>query len=452
MKTALLIEDDPVMLRLLSHILEEDGWKVWEAADGDKGIALFREHRPRAVITDLLLPRVNGFQVISAVRSESSAAHTRIVALSSKSFPSDKQRALELGADVFLEKPVNPAAFASLLNELTRAQTEEGQFQKGAATSPMRLKFWGVRGSVPTPGPNTVYYGGNTSCVEVRAGGEIIILDSGTGIRQLGLSLAEEFNGQPLKLTILITHTHWDHIQGFPFFRPAYNPKNQIQILGYEGARAGLAGILSNQMESPYFPVELRELPGNIVINELKEMEFSVGKVRVKTAFVNHPGICVGYRLECNEGSIAYLPDIEPFQRKHVLQRKPESPKRGGTEFAVSEDHKIVEFIKDVDLLIMDAQYDGQEYREHAGWGHGCVDDAVALAGRGAVKKLYLFHHDPDHGDDVIARMVEQAQKLAAKSPVKLQVEAAREGEVCELPLGPRPVPDGSSHNNASDT
>jgi len=220
--------------------------------------------------------------VISALRSESSSAHTRIVAISGKSFASDKQRALELGADVFVEKPVNPAAFRSLLNELiAKQQTESNETQPSLQSSRMQMRFWGVRGSIPTPGPNTVYYGGNTSCVEVRAGGEIIILDSGTGIRELGLALASEFDGKPLNVTILITHTHWDHIQGFPFFRPAYDPKNQIRILGYEGARAGLAGILSNQMESPYFPVELKELPGNIVITELKEMEFNVGQVRV---------------------------------------------------------------------------------------------------------------------------------------------------------------------------
>ena len=308
MKTVLLIDDETVGRKLLKRALEQAGWEVWEAADGEEGLSLFRKHRPAAVVTDLLMANVNGFQVISTLRTDSSSRHTRIIALSAKSFAADKQRAAEFGADVFVTKPVRPAEFVSLLENLIReADAPRRVTDHESAEAAMQVRFWGVRGSVPAPGPGTVYYGGNTSCVEVRAEGEIIVLDSGTGIRQLGASLASEFNGQPLNITILITHTHWDHIQGFPFFKPAYNPKNKIRVLGYEGAKAGLAGILSHQMESPYFPIQLKKLPGNIVITELKKMQFGVGKVNVRAEFVNHPGICVGYRLESARGSLAYL-------------------------------------------------------------------------------------------------------------------------------------------------
>src|SRR5258707_11881391 len=172
------------------------------------------------------------------------------------------------------------------------------------SNSSPRLKFWGVRGSIPTPGPTTVEYGGNTSCVEVRADGQIIILDAGTGLRLLGDGLIAEFGNQPLELTLLLTHTHWDHIQGLPFFSPVYKPQNHLRILGYEGARHGLDNILTGQMESPFFPIGLGEGPANVRIEELKDFSFNVGKVRVQACFPNYPGICVGYRLVTSAGSI----------------------------------------------------------------------------------------------------------------------------------------------------
>src|ERR1700704_4303878 len=164
---------------------------------------------------------------------------------------------------------------------------------RSASNSLMRLRFWGVRGSIPTPGPTTVEYGGNTSCVEVRADGQIIILDAGTGLRLLGRQLLDEFGDQALDLTLLLTHTHWDHIQGLPFFLPVYKPQNQLRILGFEGARHGLDNILAGQMESPFFPIGLREVPANVRIEELKDLNFNVGPVRVQACFANHPGLCV---------------------------------------------------------------------------------------------------------------------------------------------------------------
>lgn len=292
------------------------------------------------------------------------------------------------------------------------------------STQPCRLKFWGVRGSVPTPGASTVFYGGNTSCVEVRADNEIIILDAGTGIRLLGLALAEEFKDKPINLTLLLTHTHWDHIQGFPYFLPAYKAPNRVRILGYEGARLGLASTLAGQMESTYFPIALTEMPGSIVIEELKRWEFNVGAVRVRASVVNHPGLAVGYRLYTSGGSIAYLPDNEPFGREGGTH----NPERSGEgESTEDTNTHLIEFIRDTDALIIDAQYVQEEYDEHIGWGHGCVDDVVRLAIAANVKHLFLFHHDPSHDDDYITKMVAHARDLATGHP--LTIDAAREGE-----------------------
>jgi phosphoribosyl 1,2-cyclic phosphodiesterase len=272
-----------------------------------------------------------------------------------------------------------------------------------------------VRGSIPTPGPTTVRYGGNTSCVEVRAGGEIILLDAGTGLRALGRSLLSEFKDQPLNLTMLLTHTHWDHIQGLPFFGPIYDSRCRLRILGCEGTRKGLVNALTGQMESTYFPVPFNKLPSNIEIEELKDFNFNIGPVCVRAMRANHPGLCVGYRLFSPNSLIAFFPDTEP--------------RTGG------KDREMIEFLRDVDLLILDSQYDSKEYQEHVGWGHGCVDDSVALALQAGVKQLSLFHHDPDHDDKRIDGLVKHARQLVAKRRAKLHVDAACEGMTIKLPL-----------------
>ena len=295
------------------------------------------------------------------------------------------------------------------------------------------LKFWGVRGSIPTPGRTTVQYGGNTSCVEIRAGGRIIILDAGTGIRLLGRQLVAEFETQPLDLTLLLTHTHWDHIQGLPFFEPVYRPQNHLHILGYEGARHGLEMVLAGQMESPVFPIGLREVPANVRIEELKEMNFSIGPVRVQAAFANHPGICVGYRLFTSKGSIAFFSDNETVPEGAPPPQGAVATDADALAFPQGENRKMIEFLRGTDLLIMDTQYDAEEFKGHAGWGHGCLDDVVALALQAEVKTLFLFHHDPNHDDAKVSQMLAHARKLVAARKSKLQVEAAREGAMVEL-------------------
>jgi len=285
------------------------------------------------------------------------------------------------------------------------------------------------------PGPGTNRYGGNTSCVEVRADGEIIVLDAGTGIRGLGLALEKELGPETVKLTLLITHTHWDHIQGLPFFPPAYNSKNLIRILGYEGARAGLGTILAAQMETPFFPVGLHELPSHLAIEELKDMEFHIGKVKVVAKFANHPGICAGYRLFTSAGSIAYMPDNEPYEPlKLQLAAQDGIDGNEARDFAGGERAKMVEFLRDCEVAILDSQYTDEEYKGHIGWGHSSLSSAVLLALDANVKRVLLFHHDPSHDDDMIDGMVEQARELVRKSGKVMVIEGAREG--AEILLG----------------
>lgn len=430
MPTVLLIEDDDEARRATGELFARESWTVLQAGDGDAGIELALKHRPDVVLCDLLMPKANGFQVCRAIRQQ--LRRTKIIVISGRDYGVDKSSAIQAGADEYLVKPVTwdslSAAIGRALPEPSRhpaAQGNELIFHAPAT----RIKLWGVRGSIPVPGPSTVRYGGNTSCVEVRADGEIIVLDAGTGIRILGMELEKEFRDQPVKLTLLLTHTHWDHIQGLPFFLPAYNKKNDIRVLGYEGARAGLAAILAGQMETPFFPVSMEDLPSNMSIEELREMEFNVGKIQVRAKFANHPGICAGYRLYTSGGSVAYFPDNEPYEllKVHLAERTGENVSEA-RQFADAEKAKLAQFLQDVDVLIIDAQYTDDEYKDHVGWGHGSLSRVVSLALAAKARKLILFHHDPAHDDEKIDEMLECARLLVVESGQTMDVEAAREG------------------------
>jgi len=296
------------------------------------------------------------------------------------------------------------------------------------SASPTRLKFWGTRGSISVPGNGTLRYGGNTTCVELRADGEIIVLDAGSGIRPLGLALEKEFKSQPIKLSLLITHAHWDHIQGLPFFAPAYEKKNEIHVRGYDGVDMSFGEIMAEPMKAPFFPIAMRELSATIDIKKLTEMEFSAGKVQVRARFVNHPGVCAGYRLFTSAGSIAFLPDHEPYGFLHAAKANGLSPEEA-KKTAAEERIGLVEFLKGSDILILDAQYTDAEYDKHVGWGHGSVSSAVLLALDAQVRRLLLFHHDPSHDDRMLDAMVDDARQLIRERGKGLEVDGAREGE-----------------------
>lgn len=390
------------------------------------------------------MPRCNGFQVCRALREKcAQLPNLTIIVTTNRSFATDRLNAFESGADHYLVKPVLADEILRLMAG-TAAASAENKPAPGATAPAAQLptgnllRFWGVRGSIPTPGAGTVFYGGNTTCVELRADGQLIVLDSGSGIRLLGQHLAAEFKGRSLELTLLLTHTHWDHIQGFPFFAPAYIPNNSVRITGYEGYRKGLESTLTVQMESNFFPIGLRQLPSNITFEEQLEMDFHVGPVRVRSLFANHPGICVGYRLDTSTGSVAFLPDHESYARMRLHPRAGGEQGPATQDYCRAEEQKLIEFLRDVDVLIIDSQYDEAEYQSRIGWGHSCYQDSVTTALAAGAKQLFLFHHDPMHDDARVSRMVGHAREIVATRGAALQVEAAREG--LEVPLQ-RPQP-----------
>jgi phosphoribosyl 1,2-cyclic phosphodiesterase len=292
----------------------------------------------------------------------------------------------------------------------------------------MICKFWGVRGSLPSPGPETCRYGGNTSCVEIRADGELIILDAGSGLRKLGLALQREAAGRPIRGTILISHTHWDHIHGLPFFAPAFVPGNHFRIYGCAEAPQGLESVFSRQMESPYFPRTLSSLPGTLEFHELAESEMWIGDVCVRSIFMNHPGVTLGFRLEEGNVSVVYATDHEAAEPNGmVLEASPTTPEPA-LAGAGHQHRKLVQFATGADLLICDAQYTPEEYQEHVHWGHSSTEDALDIALRARARRLALFHHDPERSDRELDRILKQCRKKIAQAGSDMECLAAQEG------------------------
>ena len=441
MKTIVVIEDEPIIREMLARHLEALGWRVLEADNGDDGLALVSTHRPAAVLCDLLMPGTTGFNVCRAIRARrDKLGDVTIIVTTGSSFPSDRRSAIEAGANHVLIKPVSPKQIAAILSAIPIPAEPAAANNGTPPADSALLRFWGVRGSIATPGPDTVRYGGNTTCVEVRVGQDIVVLDAGTGIRPLGLQLRREFSGGPIGVHILLTHTHWDHIQGLPFFGPAHDRGNTIHILGYEGAKQSLLKTLSSQMDSAVFPVGMDQLAAAITVRELHDLEFRAGHVPVQALFTNHPGVTLGYRLGTPGGGVVFMPDTEimPFNRPRPP--RPENATEGNAEdFNTYKNQLIAEFAKGAELFICDAQYTAEEYEHRIGWGHSCIDDTVRLAIQAEVKHLILFHHDPTHDDATIDRLVAAARALAAAEGSSIRIDAAAEG--MELTLQRKPHP-----------
>lgn len=436
MRTLVVIDSDALNRALVSQCLAGHDWRILEADDGQAGLDLVLSHKPEAVLCDLRTPRRNGFQICRLIREQDPQKETRVILTTVSRFANDRETAFAAGADDYLLKPIAPAELLGMLDKCRNGQKPAVVADRPQVVSagPTMIRFWGVRGSIPTPGRETSTYGGNTSCVEVRVGNQIIILDAGSGIRRLGQSLMKEVSEKGLDLAMLVTHTHWDHIQGFPFFIPAYHPKVKIRILGYEGAVHGLRGALFEQMQSAFFPVGLNVIAPHLTFDELNDMEFQLGVVKVRAMFANHPGICLGYRLSTPNGDIVYMPDHEAYERCERERQKAEHENSAqALEYARIEDQKVVNFLRDADVVMADSQYDAIEYPSRRGWGHTCADDTVQLAVRAGVKQLFLFHHDPDHTDEKIDAMVKRAQEDVGQAGAKLKVSAACEGQKVEL-------------------
>jgi CheY-like chemotaxis protein len=404
--SAHVVDDDPVMLALLVHCLSAGGFEVSSASSGEEALGAILANRPDCVVLDIMMPGMDGMEVCRRLRNEPRLSATKIVMMSGKNYEPDRRRAVAAGADAFISKPVDTATFAGRVRRVIEDRIHMG--------------FWGVRGTLPVPGPNALRYGGNTPCVSLElARGPLLIFDAGTGIKTLSDHLMATHHSR-LEAKILISHPHWDHINALPFFMPLYVRGNDIEILGPCQGDICVEDFIKAQMDGVYFPITAQEFGARVRYTNLREETFKIDRVTVRTMLLNHPGHCLGYRVEYGERSVCYITDNEIY------------PEPSGLRDAgyVS---KLEGFISGTDTLITDCTYTDKEYRSHINWGHSPLSEVVGLAHRAGVDTLYLFHHDPDQDDDAIGAKLEEARALLSELGSSTRCVAPAEGQLLSI-------------------
>jgi phosphoribosyl 1,2-cyclic phosphodiesterase len=436
-------DDVPGTVLFLSRALTKRGFDVRTAEDGEQCLRLIREFQPELVILDIMMPKVHGIDVLKTVRADGTKKDVGFIVCSARSFSVDLKSVRDLGAFDFLMKPFE---FQSVLEKVEaffagrpppRRGLGPGAAVRGTAAGPAGLddvepyvptletargywRMWGTRGSIPVSGPRFARHGGNTSCLEVRAGDDLCILDAGSGIRDLGLQLVRE---GPRKVPLLIGHTHWDHIQGFPFFVPAYVPGFEFEIYGASGFGKSLDQLFSGQLDRDYFPVELQDMSARLRFRTLAENPVRFGKIAVFWEMMNHPGATIGFRVEVEGNRIGYVTDNE-FLKGYLG-----SPLglTCGSEL-VEPYQKIIQFVADVDVLILEMQYTNEEYPKKIGWGHSSLSNACLLTKLARAKRLVVTHHDPMHDDDFLQTKLNLTRQILKELDYPIEVSNGFDG------------------------
>lgn len=383
-------------------ILEDSGYNVTLVNSNPSIPPEISQIKPDCIIYDIGLSEPDKIQGYQELRKVVFAKKPIYVVISGRCFEFNNKSNLKLGVDGYLTKPIQPESFVSDLLEIIQGR--------------MVVQFWGVRGTLPVPGKKSMRYGGNTNCVTLSfAKKDLFIFDAGTGIKELSNYLMKQ-NHFPLSAKIFITHPHYDHINGIPFFVPLYMEGNDFEVFGTSHSDIGIEKLLADQMDSIYFPITMNEFSAKLKFHDLTEESFKIDDLQIKTIILNHPGKCIGFRVQHRNRSFCYITDNELY-----LEDSP--------QYQQEVMDKLIHFIKDANLVVMDATYSDEEYSKKSGWGHSCISRVVDLADKAKVKKLCLYHHDPDQSDSDIDKKLQFAKDLLKQRQSKTRCVAPREGD-----------------------
>jgi len=400
----LIGEDTPEIAYLMKVTLQAAGFSIDVTHDGAECLRRARETRPDLVLLDIMMPKMHGIEVLKALRRDAATADIGIIICTAKDFRGDLEECLERGATGLLTKPFEVAALVSTVQGYFDNRARSGIPLTAGATGPIGVPYaphldplrchftlWGSRGSTPTPGSRYLRHGGNTSCLSILQDDDYFIFDAGSGIRELGIEIMKS----PVRrIHLFITHTHWDHIQGFPFFAPAYQPGFEITIYGAEGFGKDLKSVFRGQLDRDYFPVQMEDMKASIEFRNLPADPVVIGPASISWVSATHPGATVGYKIAIRDRKIAWVPDDEfllgftgdpaPLTRDHHLVQP----------FA-----NMIDFLADADVVVHEAQYTNDEYPQKIRWGHSSVANAAALMKLANVPRWIITHHDPIHDD-----------------------------------------------------
>jgi len=401
----LIGEDVGVVALKMRQALEKSGYQVEVAADGKACLEQALLTAPDLVMLDIMMPKLHGIDVLKALRADPRTRDIGVMVCSAKDFKTERDEAARLGVHEFLIKPIASSILVEKVEVYFGRRNSSGSapesspppdksgptpYHTSLDASRPHFTLWGARGSTPTVGARFQRHGGNTSCMSITLGERIFIFDAGSGIRDLGLQLLQ---GKTREVHLFITHPHWDHIQGFPFFAPAYVPGFDITVYGAKGFGKDLESLFRGQLDRDYFPVQLEDMKSNLKFRHMPEAAIEIGDARITWEFAQHPGATIGYKIAVPRRKIAWVPDNE------FLQGYLGPPNLQRDHPLVSSYEKMITFLSDVDLVIHEAQYLPQEYATKISWGHSSMANASLLMKLAKVRRWVITHHDPGHDD-----------------------------------------------------
>lgn len=409
----LIADPDEQIGKLIKKNKSAGRYIIETVRTGFECLAKLDSFQPDLVLIELMLPQIHGMEILRKIKTDPRTHQVGVILTSAHAMLPNYQTAIKLQCDYFLEKPFDATSVFSLFKLYFEGKLHPDPFsgQESAAAegkhcylpkmhSPTSyIKFWGTRGSNPVSGPEYIRFGGNTSCLEIHHGNELIIVDAGTGIRPFGTVLSKS---NPKEVNLLISHTHWDHLAGFPFFAPIYDPECHINIWTPIGFEKTTRELFTEMLAYTYFPVRLDDIQATLVFKDIQEgVPFHIGNIEVNTHYAYHSGATVCFKFRMNKITFGYVTDNEFLMgyhgNPHLLSIK---------NRLLIPYNSMIKFFKDCDFLIHEAQYTPIEYQSKVGWGHSSITNAAVLIKHAEVREWVITHHDPKHTDnDLLTKM-----------------------------------------------